>query len=120
MANRTRIPSARVVSSAFASVSDKTPRMLAADVGPVIYAARQPYGIIKIGHSTRIYNRLAALGGLDLLLALKPGTVADEQAIHATLKDHRWQGREFYYPAPAVLAVVNDMRLAMRLDPIAA
>lgn len=107
-------------SGTYWNTAEASPSAIARDVGPVIYAIRQPGGIIKIGHTTRIANRIASLGGWQHLLALKPATRADELELHRTLRAHVNHGREYYNPTPEVLGVVNDMRSAMRLDPIAA
>jgi len=93
---------------------------IAKECPPVVYAFRTRDGLIKIGHTKDIAQRAGSLGGgLRSLLALKPGTYADEQEIHRSLKGRAARGRE-YYPAddPAVLAVVNEMRAAMGFEPI--
>lgn len=94
---------------------------IAKECGPVIYAIKLRDGMVKIGHTTDIANRVHAYDcGFDGLLALKPGTLQDEQAIHATLVAHRAMGREYYHPTPEVLAVVNDLRATFGFEPIAA
>lgn len=113
-----RRPTGRLASARYASHTDKTPRKLARDVGPVVYAIRTKDGLIKIGHTANIYERALGLGGLKSILALRPGTYDDEQAIHRSLIAHRAKAREYYHPAPEVLAVVNEMRAGNRMDPI--
>ena len=54
------------------------------------------------------------------LLAFRVGAYEDEQAIHASLVEHRARAREYYNPTPEVLAVVNDMRNSLGLPHIAA
>jgi hypothetical protein len=120
MTNGTRIPTARLVGTLHADRSAETARGISRGVGTVVYAYRFPDGTIKIGYSTRVYERITQLGPLSGLVALKSGDYDDEQAIHAGLKAHRVRGREYYRPAPAVLAVINDMRAAMRLGPLSA
>jgi hypothetical protein len=88
-------------------------------LGSVVYAARLPDDIIKIGYTTDLATRLLALGADDIL-AFKPGSYADEQQLHRALVEHRHHGREHYHPTPEVLAVINDMRDLLGLDPIAA
>lgn len=97
-------------------------------LGSVVYAAQLADGTIKIGCTEHFGERLRWLKsytGQDVeLLAFRFGTYEDEQAIHATLVAHRVDiteyAREYYQPAPEVLAVVNDMRTAMNMPPIAA
>jgi hypothetical protein len=87
-------------------------------VGEVVYAMRVAGGLVKIGHTTQAGRRRAALKGE--ILAVTFGSRTDEQAIHARLADHIHHGREWYYPTPGVMAVVNEMRAAMGMDPLAA
>ena len=103
-------------------------RKAMAMVGAVVYAARLADGTIKIGHTEHFADRLRYLQrytGQDVeLLAFRPGTYEDEQAIHASLVPHRVditpQAREYYSPAPEVMAVVNDMRATLDMPPLAA
>lgn len=94
-------------------------------LGSVVYAARLDDGTIKIGCTGQLQDRLRYLsnhtGQSVELLAFRLGTYADEQAIHETLVAHRIIGkREYYHPSPEVLAVVNDMRAALKMPHIAA
>jgi len=87
--------------------------------GPVVYAVRLPDGIVKIGHTTNLARRLNRLQAEEVL-AFKPGTYEDEQAIHDRLVEHVAHGREYYRPVPAVIAVVNELRAHFGMEPIAA
>lgn len=87
-------------------------------VGEVVYAARVG-DTIKIGHTTNLANRLSKIAA-DEVLAFCPGTYADEQELHGRLVEHLHHGREWYYPTPGVLAVVNEMRETLGLAPLAA
>ena len=87
-------------------------------LGEVVYAVRVG-DLIKIGHSANMAQRLLALGATEVL-AFKLGNYADEQAIHRRLVDHVARGKEWYYPTPGVLDVVNEMRTALGMDSIAA
>jgi hypothetical protein len=99
-------------------------------LGPVVYAARLTDGAVKIGWTEHFGSRLRWLKsytGQDVeLLAFRLGTYDDEQAIHASLLDHRASGsqyanaREYYNPTPEVLAVVNQMRESLNMPHIAA
>lgn len=97
-------------------------------LGSVVYAARLKDGTVKIGYSENFADRLRSIKsytgqGVELL-AFRPGTYDDEQAIHAALSAFRAPitkySREYYMPAPDVLAVVNEMRSDLGMDPIAA
>lgn len=101
-------------------VSDRTTsrRQAMDELPPVVYAARLRDGTIKIGWSAHLYRRLERLGGGTQLLGFKYGTLTDESAIHATLRDSRARGREYYRPTIQVIAVVNEMRQSNGLSPI--
>ena len=86
-------------------------------VGAVVYAVRVR-DLVKIGHTADLANRVSGLHATEVL-AFRPGTRDDEQAIHAQLVDHLAHGREYYRPTPEVMAVVNDMRERIGLEPVA-
>lgn len=88
-------------------------------VGEVVYAARVG-DVVKIGHTVDLATRLRGLGVDAVVLAFAPGSYADEQALHRRLADHLHHGREWYYPTPGVLRVVNELRAALGLEPVAA
>jgi hypothetical protein len=88
-------------------------------MGQLIYAVRTNDELIKIGCSGDLAQRLRHIrGGVDQILAIKPGGFADERAIHQRLKGHAAEGREFYLPTLSVLLVVNEMRAVLGLDPV--
>jgi hypothetical protein len=87
-------------------------------VGEVVYAARVGH-VVKIGHTTDLASRLRAIAA-DELLAFAPGSYADEQCLHRRLVEHLHHGREWYFPTPGVLAVVNELRSSIGLEPLAA
>lgn len=95
-----------------------------ASLGPVVYAARLTNGVIKIGWTTNFEDRLrylAAQNDQDVeLIGFQFGTREDEQEIHAALRDHLHHGREYYHATEEVLHVVNQMRDALGMPPIAA
>jgi hypothetical protein len=89
-------------------------------IGPVVYAIRTKDGLIKIGWTSDLYNRVRGFGGTGSILAWMPGTLDDEQALHRGLATHVARGREYYNPTAEVLSEVNAMRETLGLDPIAA
>ena len=104
----------------YVPVSDnRSLRDVASDVGPVLYAVRVN-GMIKIGFTRDVYERVRKYGNIRNILALKPGSLADETALHRSLRAHCAKGREYYHPAPEVIALVNEWRSALNFDPISA
>lgn len=96
---------------------------LLAEVGPVIYAIRTGDDLIKIGYTTDLASRQrnfgkAQLGEFGHILAARPGTRQDEQAIHQRLKGLAARGWEYYPWRPEVVAVVNEMRASLGLGPL--
>ncbi len=92
---------------------------LLAALGPVIYAIRTRDGLIKIGFTTNLGQRYSSLGSQRDILAWRPGSYAEEQALHDQLSAHVCRGREWYHPHPEVLAVVNAMRGDLGQTPLA-
>lgn len=101
--------------TAVATIEDRNQILRA--LGSVVYAVRVPGQVIKIGCTSDLATRAQALGAEEIL-AFKPGEYADEQLIHSGLVAHRHHGREYYHPTPEVLAVVNEMRDDLGLDPV--
>lgn len=90
-------------------------------LGAGIYAVRTADGLIKIGQTSHLGNRIRSYGTGRELLAIRLGaTFADEQAIHESLAGHSVRGREWYAPAQPVLDVVNAMRADLGQEPIPA
>jgi hypothetical protein len=94
------------------SLSDLLPLL-----GAAVYATRVD-GLIKIGFTGNLKNRLANLGGFPGILAFRlNATVEDEQEIHERLQGRAVKGREWYAPDdPEVLSVINEMRDALGLS----
>lgn len=86
-------------------------------IGEVVYAVRVG-DLVKIGHTHDLANRVSGLHATEVL-AFMPGTYDDEQALHQRLAAHVHHGREWYYPTPGVLAVVNEMRETLGMEPLA-
>jgi hypothetical protein len=88
-------------------------------IGEVMYAAQMPDGLIKIGHTTNLQQRLRHqnLHG-STLLAIKRGTYDDEQVLHDSLATHAHHAREWYWPADPVLDLINDWRQALGMAPL--
>ena len=86
----------------------------------VVYACRLSGGIIKIGCSSRLDRRRRCIAAEAEVLGFIPGDFDDEAAIHGRLQAHVAHGREYYHPAPAVMAVVNAMRDRFNLPHLSA
>lgn len=80
--------------------------------GPCVYAVRTKDGLVKIGWTSDLGQRLGdyRLTARDVLAVRLGATPDDEAAIHKRLSGHAVRGREWYNPQPEVLAVINDMR----------
>jgi len=107
------------------STGGDTRRSMMNSLGSIVYAARLADGTVKIGWTQHLHDRLRYLKHHDgqgvEMLAFRFGTYDDEQAIHAGLVAHRIEGRrEYYHPTADVLAIVNQMRTDLGLDPLAA
>lgn len=114
-------PSVRVVLTGPSQTRDRNEALAAICAGrSTIYAARCPDGIIKIGYSTNLAQRISQLVPKVDLIGFQFGDYFAEQAIHAGLVAHRARGREWYHPVPEVLSVVNGMRADLGLPDIAA
>lgn len=93
---------------------------------PLLYAFRIDHGegadrftVIKIGYSTKLNERRAHLGvPWTSLLAIKPATFRDEQAIHRQYAADRAYAREYYRPTPRIIALVDEWRAAYNLPPL--
>ena len=83
-----------------------------------LYAAWVPGGLVKIGCTAHLYSRMSQIKG-DLI-GFRFGDYAEERDIHRSLAEHVAHGREWYYPTPAVIAVANEFRESLGLEPIAA
>ncbi len=55
--------------------------------------------------------------GWQHVLAVQPGTLADERALHARFAEHVVSGREYFTPAPDLIAYINEIRLRLGVEP---
>lgn len=79
---------------------------------PWVYSILTRQGAIKFGftHNLAVRKKGIKLGGTSRILACRPGSLALERDIHASLREHRILGyREYYYPVPEVIAKANWM-----------
>lgn len=93
------------------------------EVGEVLYGVWTWDRLIKIGYTTRIWQRLGAYGinhanVADRILFVAAGTFAEEQIIHYMLSDHVERGQEYYRPTEEVLDIVNQLRARCSLEPM--
>jgi hypothetical protein len=87
--------------------------------GACLYAVLTQDGLIKIGWSEEVGERITRIGGVLNLLAIRFGaTREDENEIHRRLDGHAVKGREWYADTPAVREVVNAMRAEMGMPPL--
>lgn len=82
------------------------------DPSAIYFVAAQNSGLIKIGVACDPVSRLRDLqvGSPERLrlLAVTPGTAADERALHQRFSAHREHG-EWFRPAPEVLALIESV-----------
>lgn len=94
---------------------------LCGDLPPVVYFIRVDDGLIKIGHTAHLADRKAVHGrGWERLLAIEPGTRDDEAALHRRFASHLARGREYFNPAPELMEYVNNVRVQLGVQPLAA
>lgn len=76
---------------------------------PYIYCLTTGFGAMKIGISRDVARRCSSgirYGRIDRLLAFRPGSLAEEQAIHDRLAPFALPyEREYYYPTNEVIDV---------------
>ena len=88
-------------------------------LGPLIYAARTRDGLVKIGFTRHLAQRMGEFGGLGSILAVRLGcTLEDEQELHDSLQMHVARGREYYHPTETIVATVNQMRSDLGMPPM--
>lgn len=65
-------------------------------------------GLIKVGWTTKLADRIRAYGPKAELLANYPGTRSDEAALHRQLKPARFKGREWYSDTDVIRAFITE------------
>lgn len=88
------------------AVSDK-PKPLPAERDGLIYYL-QIGQHVKIGWTSSLETRLQSYPVTAVLLAAQPGTLADEQAMHAELKPHLAAGQEWYHDTQEIRALIDQ------------
>jgi hypothetical protein len=94
----------------------------------MVYAARLPDGVIKIGCTSNFYGRQGAIAtvsrvarsDVQIIGFVPGGTFEDEDRYHKRLKPYLHHGKEYYHPVAEVLAAVNEMRAMLNLEPLVA
>jgi len=101
-------------------LDEMTPVQAMKAIGSVVYAIRFDDGSVKIGWTSDLAQRKRTwrIRGNDGILAVMPGSVEDEQAIHERLIPHRHHGVEYYHQTPEVLAEVNALRGSVGMPPL--
>lgn len=90
-------------------------------LGEVIYFIRCRDGAIKIGWTRNLHQRRRSFTTNPLdLLAVIPGTYAEEQALHARFVKHLRHGREYYEPVAEIIDHINEIRARMNVPVVAA
>ncbi len=128
MANRTRSTRAvELVAGGFTPDAIDDLGNITRGLAPLLYAFRIDHGaagnrftVVKIGFTEHLDQRRRSLRASWLdLLAIKPGTRADEEALHRRIPDkHRAYAREYYLPTPQIIALLDGWRATFNLPPI--
>lgn len=93
-----------------------------ADLSHVIYAVLTDDGLIKIGYSENLQNRLRFYGigvkNMNRLLLVMSGARHEEQQLHDRFRRYRARGHEYYRPAPAIIDMINRERERLGVPPL--
>ena len=87
-------------------------------VGPVVYYIRTSDDLIKIGFTRNLLSRHANFGGWERVLAITPGTYADEQELHDRFRAYVARGKEYYHPVPPILDHIDEIRDSLGVPPL--
>ena len=85
------------------------PTVVDPDRNPVVYYV-QVGAHIKIGWTTNLQSRMRSYPPNSILLAVHPGSRADETKLHKRFAHHRTHGREWYAPVPSLLHHIEQMK----------
>jgi hypothetical protein len=90
------------------------PRPPGAASGPtIVYFVQADDGLVKIGTTKNMRNRLHGLvNGVDgtfNILAMTPGDWLTEQSLHSRFQAH-WAHGEWFRPAPEILSLADQLR----------
>jgi hypothetical protein len=73
---------------------------------PVVYVLQRADGLIKIGTTVQLRQRMQTLmkmyGPLEVLAVLQ-GSYVEEHALHARFADHLAEAREWFHPHPDII-----------------
>lgn len=65
-------------------------------------------GLVKVGWTSKLADRIRAYGPKAVMLANYPGTRADESALHRQLTPARAHGREWYHDGDVIRLFVDE------------
>lgn len=65
-------------------------------------------GLVKVGWTSKLADRIRAYGPKAVVLANYPGTRSDEATLHRQLTPARAHGREWYHDSDVVRLFVNE------------
>lgn len=84
----------------------KKTRLQPSAVGEIYFV--RTGGLIKVGWTTKLYDRVRSYGPDAVLLAHYKATRADEAALHRQLAPARYKGREWYTETDVIKAFVAE------------
>lgn len=92
---------------------------MARELPPVVYYIHTRDNLIKIGFTRDLAARKCHFGsGWTHILAVQPGTMADEKATHRMFSDLLERGREYFRPEKPLMDHINSLRGALGISPV--
>jgi hypothetical protein len=77
------------------------------------------HGLVKIGYTSNLRNRLATYGvERAALMAVIPGGRTEERAHHQRFAPDLARGREWFRPSAELMTYINDLRANAGVGPV--
>lgn len=91
------------------------------ELGACVYFIRCQDGLIKIGFTTRLWGRKChfAAKWTDVLAVIADGSLELERSMHERFAAHLAHSREYFHPAPELIAYINEIRVRLGVSAVA-